>query len=155
MTGRDRQKRKLISINVSEETGTRKRPVDSAVMVTDHGIEGDVHAGSPIKQVSLLDETEITAMEERSGVDLSPGDFAENLTTQGVDHDGIGLGDRLFIGDEVELEVSQIGKSCHDDCIVKAKTGECIMPQKGLFLRVLSGGSISPGDEIAFAPEEE
>ncbi len=155
MTGIDSNSGKLVSINISEETGTRKWPVDSAVLVEDHGIEGDVHAGSPIKQVSLLDEAEIEAMEDRAGVELFPGDFAENLTTRGIDHDQVDRGDRFSIGEDVELEVSQIGKSCHADCVVKAKTGECIMPKKGLFLKVLSGGEISPGDTITFTTRED
>ena len=141
---------RLLSINTSEEKGEVKTPVEEAKVVEDHGIEGDVHAGSPVKQVSLLDGAEIRAMEERSGVELKPGDFAENLTTEGLNMEELPVGSEIKIGNSVRLEVSQIGKTCHDDCIVKDKTGECIMPEKGLFFRVLEGGSIFPGDEIEF-----
>lgn len=144
---------KLVSINTSKEKGEIKTPVEEANLVEDHGIEGDVHAGSEIKQVSLLDASEIEKMEERTGVELSPGDFAENLTSEGLDLDFLPLGTQLKVGEEVLLEVSQIGKTCHDDCVIKEKTGECIMPQKGLFFQVLEGGTIQPGDEIELIKE--
>ena len=139
---------KLLSINISRVKGEVKRPVSEAVLKEDFGVEGDVHAGSSVKQVSLLDSSEIRAMEERSGVELKPGDFAENLTVEGVNMDSFAVGDRLKIGGEVLLEVSQIGKTCHEDCVVKEKTGDCIMPEKGLFFQVLEGGEISPGDRL-------
>lgn len=138
----------LVSINTSQVKGEIKRPVDEAELKQDHGIEGDVHAGSSVKQVSLLDDSEIRAMEERTGVELHPGDFAENLTSSGLDMESFAVGDRLRVGEEVLLEVSQIGKTCHEDCVVKEKTGECIMPEKGLFFRVLQGGYLTPGDPI-------
>lgn len=144
---------KLVSINTSKEKGEIKTPVEEAKLVEDHGIEGDVHAGSEIKQVSLLDASEIEKMEERTGVELSPGDFAENLTSEGLDLDLLPMGTQLKVGEEVLLEVSQIGKTCHDDCVIKEKTGECIMPQKGLFFQVLEGGTIQPGDEIELIKE--
>ena len=146
---------RLVSINTSEEKGEVKTPVREARLVEDHGLEGDVHAGSEVKQVSLLDLAEIEQMEGRTGVELNPGDFAENLTSEGLDMDYLPLGTQLKIGEEVLLEVSQIGKTCHDDCVIKDKTGECIMPQKGLFFRVLEGGAIHPGDEIVLVKEED
>lgn len=146
---------RLMSINTSKEKGEIKTPVPRARVLEDYGIEGDVHAGSPVKQVSLLDKSEIEEMEERTGVDLNPGDFAENLTSQGLDLDSIPVGTKLSVGDDVKLEVSQIGKTCHDDCVVKDKTGECIMPKKGLFFQVIQGGTISPGDEIELMEGEE
>lgn len=146
---------RLTSINTSKEKGEIKTPVPRARVIEDYGIKGDVHAGAPVKQVSLLDKSEIEEMEERTGVDLNPGDFAENLTTEGLDIDSVPVGTKLSVGDEVRLEVSQIGKTCHDDCVVKDKTGECIMPKKGLFFRVIQGGTISPGDEIELLEEED
>lgn len=146
---------RLTSINTSKEKGEMKTPVPRARVVEDYGIEGDVHAGAPVKQVSLLDKSEIEEMEERTGVDLNPGDFAENLTTEGLDIDSVPVGTKLSVGDEVRLEVSQIGKTCHDDCVIKDKTGECIMPKKGLFFRAIQGGTISPGDEIELLEEED
>ncbi|MFP4201688.1 MAG: MOSC domain-containing protein [Candidatus Acetothermia bacterium] len=154
-TGRDNDKRgELTSINTSEGKGEVKTPVSEVSVLKDHGIEGDVHAGSPVKQVSLLDSSEIRAMEDRTGVDLKPGDFAENLTTTGLDLDSFAEGDKLRVGADVLLEVSQIGKTCHEDCVVKEKTGECIMPEKGLFFRVLEGGEISQGDPVEPANKE-
>lgn len=148
-TGKDsKEMPELTSINTSEVKGEVKTPVPEVKVLEDHGIKGDVHAGSPVKQVSLLDSSEIRAMEERSGVELVPGDFAENLTTTGLDLDSFAEGDRLRVGSDVLLEVSQIGKTCHEDCVVKEKTGECIMPQKGLFFRVLEGGKITQGDPV-------
>lgn len=144
---------KLVSINTSKEKGEIKTPVEEANLVEDHGIEGDVHAGSEIKQVSLLDTSEIEKMEERTGVELKPGDFAENLTSEGLDLGKLPMGTRLKVGGKALLEVSQIGKTCHDDCVIKEKTGECIMPQKGLFFQVLEGGTIRPGDEIKLMKE--
>lgn len=154
MTGKGvNEEAKLVSINTSKEKGEIKTPVEEANLAEDHGIEGDVHAGSEIKQVSLLDASEIEKMEERTGVELSPGDFAENLTSEGLDLDLLPMGTQLKVGEEVLLEVSQIGKTCHDDCVIKEKTGECIMPQKGLFFQVLEGGTIQPGDEIELIKE--
>lgn len=148
-TGKDSNNAaELTSINTSEVKGEVKTPVPEVSVLKDHGIEGDVHAGSPVKQVSLLDSSEIRAMENRTGVDLNPGDFAENLTTSGLDLDSFAEGDRVRVADNVLLEVSQIGKTCHEDCVVKEKTGECIMPEKGLFFRVLEGGEISQGDPV-------
>jgi len=144
---------KLVSINTSQEKGEIKTPVEEARLVQDHGLEGDVHAGSEVKQVSLLDLSEIRKMEGRTGIKLSPGEFAENLTSEGLDLDSLPVGTRLRVGNEVLLEVSQIGKTCHDDCVIKDKTGECIMPQKGLFFRVLEGGTINPGEEIELVKE--
>lgn len=148
-TGKDEKEAGvLVSINTSQVKGEIKRPVDEAELKEDHGIAGDVHAGSSVKQVSLLDDSEIRAMEDRTGVELNPGDFAENLTSSGLDMDDFAVGDRLRVGEAVLLEVSQIGKTCHEDCVVKEKTGECIMPEKGLFFRVLQGGRLTPGDPI-------
>ena len=144
---------KLVSINTSQEKGEIKTPVEEARLVQDHGLEGDVHAGSEVKQVSLLDTSEIRRMEGRTGVKLNPGEFAENLTSEGLDLGSLPVGTRLRVGKEVLLEVSQIGKTCHDDCVIKEKTGECIMPQKGLFFRVLEGGAIKPGDAIELVKE--
>lgn len=144
----------IVSINTSKEKGEIKTPIPEAKLVEDHGVKGDVHAGSEIKQVSLLDASEIEKMEERTGVELDPGDFAENLTTQGLDLSSLPVGKQLKVGGKVLLEVTQIGKTCHDDCMIKEKTGECIMPQKGLFFRVLQGGKIFPGDRLEIIEQE-
>lgn len=155
-TGKDEKEAGvLVSINTSQVKGEIKLPVDEAQLKEDHGIAGDVHAGSAVKQVSLLDDSEIRAMEDRTGVELNPGDFAENLTSSGLDMESFSVGDRVRVGEEVLLEVSQIGKSCHEDCVVKEKTGECIMPEKGLFFRVLEGGNLTPGDTLESVNEAD
>lgn len=155
MTGKGMNKSgKVVSINTSQQKGEVKEPVREADVIEDYGIEGDVHAGSPKKQISLLDLSDIRRMKERTGISLYPGDFAENLTTEGLNTGALPEGAILMVGSTVRLEVSQIGKKCHEDCMVKEKTGECIMPEKGLFFRVLEGGSISVGDRIVSLEEK-
>ena len=147
---------KLKSLNRSEETGTIKKPIDGGKLIKDHGLEGDAHSGSEIKQVSLLDMSEIEKMERETGMNLKPGEFAENLTSDGLNFEDVAdIGTVIKIGEEAILEVSQIGKKCHDDCLIKEKTGYCIMPQKGIFFRVLKGGEIKPGDEITVEEQGE
>ena len=139
---------KIISVNISKAKGEPKEPVDSAMLIEDHGLKGDVHAGAEVKQVSLLDDKEIGEMQDRVDIKLRPGDFAENLTTVNLDVNKLKPGKKLAISDEALLEVSQIGKKCHEDCVIKDKTGECIMPTKGVFFRVVRGGTIAPGDRL-------
>lgn len=131
---------KVLSINVSRETGVQKEPVDFAILRTSHGIEGDAHAGDWHRQVSLLADEDIETMRGK-GVDLDFGDFAENITTRGVDLGSLPVGTRLWIG-EAELEVTQIGKECHQGCAIFQAVGDCVMPRKGIFARVLKGGRI-------------
>lgn len=131
---------KVLSINVSRETGVQKEPVDFAILRTSHGIEGDAHAGDWHRQVSLLADEDIETMRGK-GVDLDFGDFAENITTRGVDLGSLPVGTRLWIG-EAELEVTQIGKECHQGCAIFQVVGDCVMPRKGIFARVLKGGRI-------------
>ncbi|NLJ47875.1 MAG: MOSC domain-containing protein [Treponema sp.] len=131
---------KVLSINVSRETGVQKEPVDFAILRTSHGIEGDAHAGDWHRQVSLLADEDIETMRGK-GVDLDFGDFAENITTRGVDLGSLPVGTRLWIG-EAELEVTQIGKECHQCCAIFQAVGDCVMPRKGIFARVLKGGRI-------------
>lgn len=131
---------RILSINVSRETGVQKEPVDFAVLKPAHGIEGDAHAGDWHRQVSLLADEDIETMRGK-GVDLDFGDFAENITTRGVDLGSLPVGTRLRIG-EAELEVTQIGKECHHGCAIYQAVGDCVMPRKGIFARVLKGGRI-------------
>jgi MOSC domain-containing protein YiiM len=141
----------LVSVNLSERTGTRKRPVASAGVRVGHGLEGDAHAGSWHRQVSLLDEASIRKM-TALGLELGPGDFAENLTTRGLDLAGLPVGSVLEVGDEVELEVTQIGKECHEGCEIRRQVGDCVMPREGIFARVRHGGTVRAGDAIEVAP---
>ena len=138
----------LLSINVSEMTGVQKRPIDRAVLRQGHGIVGDAHAGDWHRQVSLLSEERIETMRGR-GVEIGHGDFAENLTTRGVDLAALPIGTRLFVGDAV-LEVTQIGKQCHHGCAIYRAVGDCVMPREGIFTRVIRGGEIDRESECYY-----
>lgn len=135
------------AICVSERKGDRKQPVPSAELRVSHGIVGDAHAGPWNRQVSLLPVESIERM-RRQIPDLADGDFAENLVIAGPDLAGVAIGDRFKAGRGVVLEVTQIGKECHEECPIRQKTGDCIMPREGIFCRVVAGGVLKPGDEI-------
>ena len=186
------QQGRVYSINISTRKGVSKKPVSTANLITDYGVEGDVHAGDKIKQVSLLSVESIkqqkecpkikntpsanadtplqkgntlpanagtplqkgntlpanagTPLGEGKSLELKPGDFAENITTEGVDLSKIKEGDRMAVGKEVLLEVTKIGKECYRRCSIYYKLGDCIMPKEGVFARVLKGGVIQVGD---------
>lgn len=147
-------KGKIVSINISENKGERKKPVPEAVVKEDFGIVGDGHASSEWhRQVSLLAIESIRKMQEK-GLDVKPGDFAENITTEGLDLLALPIGTRLRIGKGVIGEVSQIGKICHSRCAIYEQAGDCVMPKEGIFIRVLKGDSIKVGDEIDVAMRE-
>ncbi len=139
---------RLEAICISEAKGTTKSPVPTAALRTEHGIEGDAHAGPWHRQVSLLAQESIARMRALYP-EIEDGAFAENLITSGIDWRGTTVGERVRIGDAVLLEVTQIGKECHHGCIIREKTGDCIMPREGIFCRVLAGGDIAPGDGVA------
>jgi len=134
----------VISVNVSKKTGDKKTPVPSITLREGHGVEGDAHAGDWHRQVSLLAEEDVDIMREK-GIELNPGDFAENITTRGIDLASLPVGTRLTVGDAL-LEVTQIGKKCHKGCAIMKQVGECIMPKRGIFARVLKGGLIHHED---------
>ncbi|MBN2071921.1 MAG: MOSC domain-containing protein [Candidatus Krumholzibacteriota bacterium] len=134
----------VVSVNISREKGEPKIPAGEIVLLEGHGIEGDAHAGDWHRQVSLLAEEDIAFMKEKLDT-LGPGDFAENITTRGVDLAALPVGTVLCIGD-VCLEVTQIGKECHSGCAILEQTGECIMPKRGIFAKVLKGGVIRDED---------
>lgn len=131
----------ILSINVSDKKGVQKRPVETARLVENLGIEGDAHAGDWHRQVSLLANEEIDTMRGK-GIEIKYGDFAENITTQGITLHELPVGTRLFMGDAV-LEVTQIGKKCHTGCAISHTVGTCVMPIKGIFASVVKGGVIS------------
>ena len=142
---------KIISLNISDKKGVRKRPVGEVILRTEFGIEGDAHASSEWhRQVSLLAIESIKKMQDK-GLDVRPGDFAENITTEGIDLLGLPKGTQLTIGDNVRVEVSQIGKECHTRCAIYYQAGDCVMPKEGIFVRVLSGGTVRQGDRIEVA----
>jgi len=141
---------KIIAVCTSEKKGTIKQNVGCGTLIEEFGIEGDAHGGFAHRQVSLIAAEDIETMRAKLP-DLSPGSFAENLTTEGFDLSALSIGDRLRVGESCLLEVSQIGKECHTKCQVFHITGECIMPQKGIFCRVIKGGRVCAGDNITNA----
>jgi MOSC domain-containing protein YiiM len=149
-------KGQIIAISVSKEKGTRKHNINEAQLSEEHGIEGDAHAGEGHRQVSLLAVESIEKMRSQ-GLEVGPGDFAENLTTQGLDLLSLPIGTRLILGrqGEVLLEVTQIGKVCHRRCAIYDLAGDCVMPREGIFVKVLRGGKIFPGDPIEMAGGSE
>ncbi len=138
---------RIRAISISSEKGMPKRNVPEADLKADFGIIGDAHGGSGLRQVSLLDMESIEEL-RRGGADISPGDFAENLTVEGVDLSALRVGHRLKVGETVELEVTQLGKHCHGRCQVFEKLGDCIMPRQGVFARVVTGGRIQVGEKV-------
>lgn len=141
----------VVSVNISSEKGTIKKPVPE-IKITDTGIEGDAHAGAWHRQISLLAQENIERFAAAANRTFSCGEFAENITTQGIDLLATAVFDRITIG-EVELEVTQHGKKCHGDgCAIYREVGQCVMPKEGLFCRVLQGGVIKPGDRITHQP---
>jgi MOSC domain-containing protein YiiM len=139
---------KVVSLNISERKGVRKKPVDAAVLKTEYGIEGDAHASSEWhRQVSMLALESIKKMQEL-GLEVFPGDFAENITTEGIDLLSLPVGTKISLGDEVVGIVSQIGKECHTRCAIYYQAGDCVMPKEGIFIKVLRGGKVKKGDAI-------
>lgn len=152
-----RKEFKIISLNTSQKTGTRKKSVPEVIFVEKSGIQGDAHAGKiENRQVSLLSQDEVDASlassrAKEKGFSLSPGDFGENVTTRGVTLETLPLGTKIYIGDNIELEVSKIGKECHTGCEISKIVGQCIMPKKGIFARVLKGGKATSEDRCYYA----
>ncbi len=142
---------KILSVNVSEKKGVVKLPVD-AIRLTGKGISGDVHSGHWHRQVSMLGVHSIQKTEKELDRKITPGEFAENITTEGMPVHKAGVFDR-FYNEQVELEVTQIGKKCHGNgCAVLQDTGRCVMPEEGVFLRVLKGGRLRAGDHLTYRP---
>ena len=134
------------AVCISENKGERKKPVESVELRENHGIVGDGHAGEWHRQVSLLATESIEKM-RKLGLDVTAGDFAENITTKGIDLVSQPIGTHLQVG-EALLEVTQIGKECHTRCAIYYQAGDCVMPKEGIFARVISGGVVKPGDEV-------
>ena len=138
----------ILSINISISKGVQKTPVNKAVLRPDHGIEGDAHAGPWHRQVSLLANEDIETMRGK-GIEIRCGDFAENITTEGIELAALPIGARLHLG-EVILEVTQIGKECHHGCAIYQAVGDCVMPRQGIFAKVIRGGTISCDSECYY-----
>ena len=137
---------KVIAICKSEKRGTVKTQVPQVMLLQDHGLEGDAHAGNWHRQVSLLSLERIEEFREK-GVQVGFGDFGENLVLQGYDLRSLPVGSRLRVGKAL-LEVTQIGKECHKDCAIRKQVGDCVMPREGVFAVVLKEGTIKSGDAI-------
>ena len=135
----------VIAVCLSSEKGASKKPVERAVLTEDFGFEGDAHAGTPRRQVSLLCEASIDKMRAK-GADVKPGDFAENLTVDGVTSDDFPMGAVVRFEGGAILEITQIGKECHAGCAIRDLIGDCVMPREGLFARVVRGGEVCPGE---------
>jgi len=134
------------AVCISENKGERKTPVGAVELRENHGVVGDAHAGDWHRQVSLLAEESIDKM-RALGLDVTAGDFAENITTTGIELVTLPIGSRLQIG-ETLLEVTQIGKECHTRCAIFYQAGDCVMPKEGIFAKVITGGTVKQGDEI-------
>ncbi len=139
---------KVIAVCRSEEKGTKKGIIGEGILREDYGLIGDAHADCCThRQVSLLAAESIDKMRSLK-FDVGPGDFAENFTTQGIDLVSLPVGTHISVGDEIILEISQIGKKCHTKCDIYLQTGTCIMPKEGVFAKVIRGGLVRTGDAI-------
>lgn len=137
----------IVSIAVSRKKGTPKTPVEEAFLSKDHGLEGDAHAGPWHRQVSFL-AAEAIESSRQQGLEVGFGDFAENVATLGVDWKELPIGTRVRLGAKAVIEITQIGKECHNRCAIYYKAGDCIMPREGVFGRVLEEGAIRRGDPV-------
>ncbi|MGD0232104.1 MAG: MOSC domain-containing protein [Syntrophorhabdales bacterium] len=144
-------KGKVISVNVSDNKGEKKHNIDRCILLEGHGLEKDAHAGPWHRQVSLLAAESIEKI-RKMGLDVKPGDFAENLTTEGIELPTLPIGTTLRIGGAVTMKVTQIGKECHTRCAIFYQVGDCVMPKEGIFTEVVEGGEVGVGDEIEVVP---
>jgi MOSC domain-containing protein YiiM len=140
-------KGKIKAISISEKKGTKKTNVPEAEVKIDFGIVGDAHGGNWHRQISLLAIESIDKMIEM-GATVSPGSFAENITTQGIELPDLPIGCRIKAGEKIELEITQIGKECHSRCEIFKQVGDCIMPREGIFVKVLKAGVMKVGDTL-------
>jgi MOSC domain-containing protein YiiM len=144
---------KVIAVCSSETKGVRKENIQHGELKKEYGLVGDAHADSGWhRQVSLLALESIDKM-RKMGFDVGPGDFAENITCEGIELPSLPIGTQLSVGDNVLLEISQIGKECHAGCAIFKQTGKCIMPKEGVFARVIHGGPVKTGDLLNIKPE--
>ena len=137
----------IISVNISADKGEKKHNIDKCMLKEGHGLTEDAHAGPWHRQVSLLATESIQKIKDK-GLDVHAGDFAENLTTEGIDLPALPIGTKLKVGDGIIMQVTQIGKECHTRCNIFYQVGDCVMPREGIFAEVLTGGEIKVGDEI-------
>ena len=144
----------IVAVCTSKDKGTRKKRMSKATLKENYGILNDAHATKTShRQVSLLAIESIDRMRNQK-ISLNPGDFAENLTTKGIELVSLPIGTRLSVGKEISLEVTQIGKECHSSCEIRRLVGWCIMPKEGIFTRVIHGGEVAAGDKIRIIGEK-
>ncbi|MCF8032168.1 MAG: MOSC domain-containing protein [Desulfarculaceae bacterium] len=136
----------IVSVNISSTKGVVKKPVPEGCLEPDVGLVGDAHSGPWHRQLSLLAMESIDFMRGK-GAEVNPGDFAENVTTKGIELHTLPVGTRLKLG-KVEVEVTQIGKECHAGCAIRELVGDCIMPRQGIFVKVLNPGTVRAGDPV-------
>ncbi|MCB7129765.1 MAG: MOSC domain-containing protein [Candidatus Brocadiales bacterium] len=138
---------RVVAVCISQKKGTQKVDVGEVKLIEDHGIESDAHAGPGHRQVSFLALESADKMRQK-GLDIDSGDFGENIVTEGLDIKRLKPGTRLKLGNDALLEITQIGKECHDRCAIYYKAGDCIMPKEGIFSTVLAGGIVRVGDQV-------
>ena len=142
---KETMKGRVLAVNISEDKGTKKTNVHSCTLLKDFGLKGDAHAGPWHRQVSLLANESIEKMRAK-GLNVGYGDFAENISTQGIDLVHLPIGTEIRIGDAVVLRVTQIGKECHTRCAIYYQAGDCVMPKEGIFAEVVSEGEVKVGE---------
>ncbi len=147
------QRGKVLAVNISEKKGTKKTNIKSCALLRDFGLKDDAHAGPWHRQVSLLANESIEKMRAK-GLNVGYGDFAENITTEGIDLVHLPIGTEIRIGNLVLLRVTQIGKECHTRCAIYYQAGDCVMPKEGIFAEVVSQGEVKVGDEIIIKKSE-
>ena len=141
---------KVLAVNISQKKGDKKNNINCGLFLENLGLENDAHAEPGIRQVSLLAKESIEKIRAKD-LDVSYGDFAENLTIEGIDLPSLPIATRLKVGSKVLLEVTQIGKICHNRCNIFYTVGDCVMPREGIFAKVLTGGEIKVDDQIEIA----
>jgi len=138
---------RIVAVSISPKKGVKKTNILLGSLIENYGLENDAHAGDWHRQVSLLAVESISKIRKK-GLDVNPGDFAENITTKGIKLWELPVGTRLKLGKDALVEVTQIGKECHNRCAIYKQVGDCVMPREGIFVKVLKGGTIGPSDGI-------
>lgn len=138
---------KIIAVSISDKKGVPKKNIPEGTLVEEFGLAGDAHGGHWHRQLSLLALESIRKMQDM-GLKVHPGSFAENITTEGISLPELPIGTRLRLGPEALVEITQIGKVCHDKCAIYRLAGDCVMPKEGIFARILKGGLVKAGDQI-------
>lgn len=144
-------KGEVVAVCTSEKKGMRKKDIGKGELIEGFGLKGDAHGGDWHRQVSLLAVESIEKMQKK-GLKVGPGDFAENITTKGLDLVNLPVGTRLRVNGAL-MEVTQIGKECHSRCAIYYQAGDCVMPREGIFVRVLKGGPVQVGDIVEVVSE--